>query len=63
MAGLKLAQKFRRTEVTRAILAAEKAHQKVTGVEIRPDGTLSLLFGPADAPSDAKANEWDDAAA
>jgi hypothetical protein len=63
MGGLKLAQKFRRTEVTRAILAAEKAHQKVAGVDIRPDGTLSLVFGQPDAPSDDKTNEWDDAAA
>lgn len=48
----RIAQRFRRTEVTRAIRAAEAAN-----VEIRPDGTLSILFGQSAAPSGD--NEWD----
>ena len=59
----RIAQKFRRTELTRAIKAAEAANAKVSRAEIEPDGTIVIVMGQTDAPSEHKINEWDDAAA
>jgi hypothetical protein len=54
-------QKFRRTEVVRAIRAAETAGLKVAGVEIEPTGKIRITVGESDTPHDE--NEWDNAAA
>ena len=54
----RIAQKFRRTELVRAIKAAEAANAKVSGVEIRPDGTLSILFGQSDALKQTDLDKW-----
>jgi hypothetical protein len=52
--------KFRRTEVVRAIKAAEIAGLKVAGVEIEPSGKIVIAISPSDAPSDDKTNEWNE---
>jgi hypothetical protein len=54
-------QKFRRTEVVRAIRAAETAGLKVAGVEIEPTGKIRITVGEPDTSRDE--NEWDNAAA
>jgi hypothetical protein len=59
----KVAQKFRRTELTRAIKAAEAANAKVSRAEIAPDGRIVIVMGQSDAPRDDEANEWKGAAA
>jgi len=53
----RIAQKVRRLEVTRAIKAAVDAHVNVAGAEIKPDGTLSLVFGPPQAALPSETNE------
>jgi hypothetical protein len=58
----RVAQKFRHTEVVRAIKAAETAGLKVAGVEIEPSGKIVIAISPSDAPRDDKTNEWNDAA-
>jgi hypothetical protein len=57
----RVAQKFRRTEVVRAIKAAKAANSEVARVEIEPSGKIVVVLGQSDAPSDDKTNEWNDA--
>ena len=48
----RVAQKFRRTELTRAIRAAKAAEVKVARAEIGPDGTIVIVMGQSDTPSE-----------
>jgi hypothetical protein len=53
--------KWRETEVTRAVKAAEKANQRVARVEIDQTGKIILILGDAGETAPIN-NEWDEAA-
>lgn len=52
------AHRFRQSELTRAIKAAEAAGKEIAGAEISTDGRILLVFG---TPQDLEKNEWDEA--
>ena len=51
---------FRKTDVTRAIKAAENAGMKIGRVEVDSAGTISLIPGNvAEANSSEEGDQWD----
>jgi hypothetical protein len=58
--------KFKQTDVTRALLGAEKAGKDARGVTVNPrDGTFSILFAPSGemgvaSSESVQPNPWDE---
>lgn len=52
---------FRQGDVTRAILAAEKAGKEVVEICIAPDGTVRIITS-REKEAAGEHNEWDDEA-
>lgn len=57
---------FTKAQVRRAVQGAESAGLRVTGVTVRPDGSIRVETGDndhlaVDAPQKALAASWDDA--
>ena len=53
------ALKFRQSEVSRAIKAAQEAGLNVGRLEIEPDGKIVIITGAALHSPDEDKNEWD----
>jgi hypothetical protein len=58
MAGNKRAVRWKQSEATRAVKAAEAAGMRVERIECCPDGKIIVIA--AKGPEVAQANEWDE---
>jgi hypothetical protein len=52
---------FKKTDLTRAIVTAQKAGLKINGFEIGPDGRIVVMTAKPGEPPAAAGNEWDTA--
>jgi hypothetical protein len=53
-------QYFRESEVRRAIKASKSAGLEIARVEIKPDGSISIVPGKPETEKKLATNEWDE---